>query len=132
MNEKQSDSDAFEQRTRELYEADVAGLDAATRSKLTQARQRALGELDRPVAWLPLSMPQTAMAGLVVAIAGGWLLLRPGGLPEDGLPNIVAADDIEILLAEEELEFLEEIEFYAWLEAQPEFEGLADTADGAG
>lgn len=122
----------FEKRTRERFDSDVAGLDAATRSKLNRARQRALGELDRAPPWRWLSAPQTALAGVVVAVIGGWLLIRSVPLGEDALPEVAAASEFDILLAEDELEFLEEIEFYAWLEAQPEFEGLADTLDGAG
>jgi len=36
------DDKFFEQRARELFSGEVEGLDAATRSKLNQARQRAL------------------------------------------------------------------------------------------
>ena len=40
MNDKSKEE--FERKTRELFDAEVAGLDAATRSKLNRARQRAL------------------------------------------------------------------------------------------
>ncbi len=123
----------FERRTRELFDSEVAGLDAATRSKLNRARQRALTELDRPAAsLLRAPLPQAAAATLAVAAIGGLLFLRGGAVLEEPIPEITAVSDIEILLAEDDIEFLEEIEFYAWLEAQPEFEELADTLEGAG
>jgi hypothetical protein len=131
MNDKQTES--FERRTRELFDREVADLDAATRSKLNQARQRALSELDGPSSVFGFPLPKAALAAVVVAAFGGWLFIRGGPAPDEEVsPDFAAATDLEIMLAEDELEFLEEIEFYAWLEAQPEFEGLADTVDGAG
>ena len=43
--------------------------------------------------------------------------------------GIAEVDDVELLLGEDELELIEELEFYAWLEEQPEFQ-VSD--DGAG
>jgi hypothetical protein len=37
----------FEQRAREVFDASVDGIDAATRSRLNQARQAATAELER-------------------------------------------------------------------------------------
>ena len=131
MNDKHRES--FERRTRELFDREVADLDAATRSKLNQARQRALSELDGPSSVFGFPLPQAALAAVAVAAFGGWLFMRGGLAPDEGIaPEFAAATDLEIMLAEDELEFLEEIEFYAWLEAQPEFEGLTDSVDGAG
>jgi hypothetical protein len=127
MNE--NDQKEFERQTRELFDREVAGLDAATRSKLNRARQRALAELDRPTATLLRGpLPQAAAAAVAVAAIGGLLLLRGGVAPEVATPDFAVVSDIEILLAEDDLEFLEEIEFYAWLEAQPEFENLEEGA----
>jgi hypothetical protein len=128
-----SDNEQFERRTRELFDAEVAGLDAATRSKLNRARQRALSELERPAAsLLRAPLPQAAAATIAVVAIGGMLLLRGGAGVDAPVPEVTAVSDIEILLAEDDIEFLEEIEFYAWLEAQPEFEALTDAQEGAG
>lgn len=131
MNDK--DHKEFEQKTRELFAREVAGLDGATRSRLNQARQRALAELDRP-AWslTRLPVPQAAVAAVAVAVVSGLLLMRGGVSPVEPAPEFATASDIEILLAEDDMEFLEELEFYAWLEEQPEFADLEDPLEGAG
>ena len=127
------DQKDFEQRTRELFDREVAGLDAATRSKLNQARQRALTEMDRP-ALLPLRIPvpQAAVAAVAVAAISALFIFRADVTTDDSSIDFAAASDIEILLAEDDLEFLEELEFYAWLEAQPEFADTEDSLEGAG
>ena len=45
-----SDPTPFEKRTKEILEESTARLDGRTRSRLTQARHAALGQLERP-AW---------------------------------------------------------------------------------
>jgi hypothetical protein len=131
MNDKSKEE--FERKTRELFDAEVAGLDAATRSKLNHARQRALTELDRSgFTLLRTPLPQAAAAAIAVAAVGGLLFLRGGVETPIPTADVSVASDIEILLAEDDIEFLEEIEFYAWLEAQPEFEALTQSQEGAG
>jgi hypothetical protein len=46
--------------------------------------------------------------------------------------EVAALDDLELLLAEDEFEMLEELEFYAWLEEQPELENPEPAGDGVG
>jgi hypothetical protein len=118
-----------ERRTKRIFDESVAGVDAATRSRLTQARHRALQEL-KPAG--PGLRWQLIPAGALAAAAlAAFLLFGRGGPPEVGLQ--VSADDLEMLLGDEELEMLdEEIEFYAWLEEQPEFTAPAATGDGVG
>jgi hypothetical protein len=60
------------------------------------------------------------------------LLWQNGPRPE---PGLAAFQDMEILLGEDglEIEMLdEEIEFYAWLEEQPELAAPAAIDDGVG
>ena len=89
-------------------------LDGHVLSRLNQARHAAVEEISaaRPRRWLwaPVAAAATAAAVVVVLRLAG-----PGQVP-DGLP--VALDDLEIMLAEEDLELLEELEFYAWLDLQ--------------
>jgi len=114
---------AFEERTKLLFDESVAGLDAATRSKLTRARHRALEELEAsaPVGWRPQWIP----AGVVAAVLVGVLLLwqgQPAVSPDGQAFDVAALSDLEILLGEEDLDMIQELEFYAWLDEQ------ADTA----
>jgi hypothetical protein len=127
-----SDQTGLEKRARELFERSVADLDAATRTKLTQARHRALREMERSTMtreWLSLR-PQAAAAVLVVVAVGVAWLLVPSRAPLVPGESLAEASDVELLLGEDELELIEDLEFYAWLEGQPEFR--VDGDDGAG
>jgi hypothetical protein len=121
--------DAFERHTKRVFDESVAALDGATRSRLTQARYRALAERERQqgvrLRWVLAPAGTLAAAALVA-----WLALWQA--PQVGDSNLQATEltDLEILLAEEELEMLDEdLDFYAWLEEQPEF---VDAGDGVG
>lgn len=118
----------FERRTKRVFDASVAAIDAATRSRLTQARYRALEERASPRArsWRSALVPAGAVAATALV---AWLVVwqsPPTSTAVQGTPLA----DLEILLGEEDLEMLdEELEFYGWLEEQPEF---ADTDDSVG
>ena len=122
----------FEERKKRLFDQSVAALDGATRSKLTQARYRALEELvgpRKPIwnrSWLP--------AGAAAAVAVLSLMLWQGQLEpvSDAGFDVAAVTDLEILLGEEELEMVEELEFYAWLDEQAELTSGQILEDGIG
>jgi hypothetical protein len=65
----------------------------------------------------------TAVAVLVV-----W---QNGGAPDRPV-EVAALNDLELLLATDEFEMLEELEFYAWLEEQGELPAPAPTGDEVG
>ena len=114
------DGSNFERRTKRVFDDSVAALDAATRSKLTQARYRALEEQAsaRDRGWRSSLMP----AGTVAATALVALLVVWQAPQRPRVPDPEPLSDLEILLGEEDLQMLdEEIEFYGWLEEQPEF-----------
>ena len=119
MSDDNGDS-KFERRTKRAFDDSVAALDAATRSKLTQARYRALEEQTsaRDRGFRSSLLP----AGTVAATALVAFLVVWQATPPAPVPQAAALGDLEILLGEEDLEMLdEEIEFYGWLEEQPEF-----------
>ncbi len=122
----------FEEGTKLGFEQSVAALDGQTRSKLTQARYRALQELSaRPSpAWSRSWLP----AGAVTAVALMSLMLWQGRMEplNDGGFDVAAVTDLEILLGEEELDMIEELEFYAWLEEQVELTSGEIVEDGIG
>jgi hypothetical protein len=128
MSEREFDrNEEFERRTKQEFDRSTAALDAATRSRLTRARFRALEE---GAALAPRRRWQWsfAPAGAVLAVAlSAWLLLwqNPAGT-EAGL-QVASLNDLEILLAEEDIEMLDEgLEVYGWLEEQPEFVAAVD------
>jgi hypothetical protein len=122
----EKDISAFERQTKRVFDESVAGLDAATRSRLTRARYRALEELapTRARRWGFTLIPAGTLAATALL---AWFLVVQR--PVDEL-QVTSVDDLEILLAEEDLEMLDEdLEFYGWLEEQPEF---ANADDGIG
>jgi hypothetical protein len=112
------DRSSFERRAKRAFDDSVGALDGATRSRLTQARHCALDEQahGRDRRWLSTLVP----AGAVTATAlVAWLFVWQ---PPPEVVQDAALGDLEILLGEEDLEMLdEELEFYGWLEQQPEF-----------
>lgn len=93
-------------------------LDAHTQSQLNRARQCALEAMDKqraPVFTWPLA-GATAAAVLVAVL----MVSQPEVLPETGETEIVAAapaDDLELLLAVDSLEMIDELEFFELLSA---------------
>jgi len=105
--------DEFERKASELLSEDVEHLDAETLSRLRQARTRALGKRQRRAIWYWPAAGALA-AGLLV------LVLYPEEPPP--LPSIY--EDPVQQAAAEDLELLEDLEFYAWLALEEE--GAAD------
>jgi len=125
MSDENSSSD-FEQRAKRAFDDSVGALDAATRSRLTQARHRALEELasQRDRGWRSSLLPAGAVAA--TALLAVLLVWQPPG--DTAVVQTEQLSDLEILLGEEDLEMLdEEIEFYGWLEEQPEFANAGDS-----
>jgi hypothetical protein len=116
------DNGDFERRTKRLFDDSVAALDGATRSRLTQARHRALEERKsaRDTRWRWSLIPAGTLAATALV---AWFAVWHRPPVSDDVQEAPLAD-LEILLGEEDLEMLdEELEFYGWLEEQPEFAG---------
>lgn len=118
-----------ERRARELFDASVAGLDAATRSRLNRARQAAVAEVEHARrspwrAWWP------AAAAASVALLAVMLWRTPGTGVEPsarGPGPVPAAEVVEMLATGEDFAVAtDDPEFYTWLASH----GLP--ANGAG
>ena len=111
MKREPATRDPFADRTKELFDESVDGLDGATLSRLNQGRQRALAELDRDsphrqwLRWVPVT--GVAAAALVAVM----VVNQPGPVDEP-----ITATDFEMLIEHEELELLQDLDFYSWLE----------------
>lgn len=113
--EPREDADRrLEEAARQMLRQGAEDIDAATASRLNRARQAALAGLgDRRSAWLGGWQPAlgaAAVAGLALAL---WLGREPAPLPA----KVDAALALEVLLADENLEMIEDLEFYDWLQA---------------
>jgi hypothetical protein len=112
------DTDPIEERSRELFEGSVERLDARTRSRLNQARQRALEEIKKGSTrryWLGVPLGGLAAAALIAMV-----LIRGGG--ESGVPQQENADlpldDFDIVADTDSFEMIQDVEFYSWLAEQ--------------
>ena len=104
--------DKFLQEAKARFDESVDDLDAATLSTLNRGRHGAIDEAGRHnptvLRWVPVT-------GVAVAVLAGVMVLQPEPTTIDPLPASV--DDMEILLGEESIEMLENLEFYASIDA---------------
>jgi hypothetical protein len=134
-NERPTESELssdFERSAKQAFDASVRGLDAATRARLVAARERALENARgaRPsLGWSWSLAPSGALAAAVV-VAVLVLAYHPRSteVGPQQFPN-----DLEILLGNEDLAMLDDdIDFYSWLEDQPDFAPPTGNGDGVG
>jgi len=117
------DRNELERRARELHDEAVEHLDTDTLARLAEARRIALDDaasrsktrISFGKRWAPAAM--TAGLG---SLAIAWLLFDYQRASTDVFVEDELADDIEILLAGENLELLEDLDFYLWLTMQPD------------
>lgn len=103
---KSPDDKAFVEQIREQLEAHADTVDEVTAARLAQARRQALLQAEQPARrWLPASGMAAAAAAVLIGVV---VLMRPVANHDVGWEYWVAGDDIELI---------EELEFYAWLEA---------------
>lgn len=102
--------DSVKRRLSELEQ----GLDAATLARLRAARQKALAyQQDRswwraPASWVPAGALAAAAAGVAIATFL-WLSAPLSTLPPTDM------EDLELLAAEDSIEFYTDLDFYHWL-----------------
>lgn len=113
----------FENRAKELFDDSVDRLDAATLSQLNQRRQAALAEVASAGSsiqwgrWLPAAGVTAAAVVAVVMMQGTPVVESP----------VDELTDFEILISDDNLEMIEELEFYSWLE-----EAAGEASDNVG
>ena len=108
-------SDELEHKARALFEDSVERLDARTRSKLTQARNRALDEVKKGAARRRWIWAPAGGFALAAVVAVGVVLWSGRTAPQ---PGAAALEDLEIVADSDNLELLQDVEFYAWLDEQ--------------
>jgi len=108
MNEEHQ-HDSLIQNIHSQLESSVDEIDAATQSRITRARYRALDQGGRQGTfnfWVPTGAVATACVAVLM------FLLVPNTPVEDPAP----LDDFELISNIDDLELLEDLEFYEWLE----------------
>lgn len=108
--------EGFEKRLGQALRDRAGRLDASTRSRLTQARSAALAELESgrargPRRWW--SLGAATAAAVIVAVV---MMERPEAPIAETGADVEPLEDLDIVLAEDSLEFIEDWEFYRWLE----------------
>jgi len=106
---------------RALLDESAQAIDAATLSRLNRARQAALAQRRprrRAAWWLPAA--GLACSGALLLAIVAWAPLRPTH-PVDAAPGSGAAvlsAETDAVAGDDSFEFYQDLEFYAWLDAQ--------------
>lgn len=126
MSTDEQDLEAFGRRAGEHLRSDAAGMDAATRTRLAQARAAAL-DAARPqrLSAARLLVPAGALASAALLAV---LLTRPGDHGEGDVVNALAAAalyDLELIADGDAWALSEEadLEFIEWAAGMAELEG---------
>lgn len=126
MNEPNEWPGELELRAREAFDEHVASLDARTRSRLNQARHAALDvartkkRLIMP-RWL---MPAGSMAALAMIVTVTFQYMHDTAAVSANKPAVTSAmEDMDIIASNDELDLLQNVDFYEWLDT-------ADAIDG--
>lgn len=110
MNETSESGTRLAGRVRTLLDADLETLDRATQARLRWSRAAALRSAvpaRRRFAW--------AQVGAFATLALAFVLLLPIH-GNDGTKVAESVGDLDLLVTEENLEMLEDYEFFLWLE----------------
>jgi len=125
-NENPPHSSGFEQRAKILLQESAEQLDGSTRSRLTQARHAALDALKQGQGnlwrWLVPATGATAAAVLAIVVT-----FNPARHSTEAIAPIAQVDEMEIVTADDSLEFYRDVEFYAWLDTVIDDENPAST-----
>jgi hypothetical protein len=112
--DQEPDPNGIEARSKTVFDTSVSELNGNVRSRLTQARHAAVAELERgkrPV-WQRMLVPASGLAATAIIAA---LVFMPD-MHRAGPVGPALADDMPLLLDSDNMDMLENLEFYAWLD----------------
>jgi hypothetical protein len=113
-------------QARRLLDESAQALDAATLSRLNRARQAALAQRTprRRAAWVFLPAGLAGACALLLAV-GVWHGRRaPTAMPAQAAVaagangSAVNAGDLDMIASGDDLEMMQDLDFYAWLDEQ--------------
>jgi len=108
------------EQAKELLDDSTRNLDAATLSRLNRARQRAL-EQARPRVLRPWFLPAglASACAVLIAVAVAWHTPTSTVAPTlTGANAGTFAGDLDMMTSDDGIEFYQDLDFYAWLDAQ--------------
>ena len=107
------------ERARELYRAAATHVDADTRSRLRDARVRALAAADAPAHGTHWLLPGGALAAIALAALMLWQPLPRGAAPAVGAANTATDADSDLPPDAEQADpmLYQNLDFYGWLAA---------------
>jgi hypothetical protein len=113
-NQEPDATSGIEARSKAVFDASAGEVNASVRSRLTQARFAAVAELERGKRslWQRLLLPASGAATAAIVAA---LLIGPGTHRTVSGP-VLADEDMPMLLGSDNMEMIEDMEFYAWLD----------------
>ena len=107
----------LEQRSRQLFDVQVASLDARTLSRLNRARQAALEVADtRRVVMPRWLVPASSVAAFALIAMVTFQYTHVATQPNSNMQATSAMEDMEIIASTDELDLLQNVDFYDWLD----------------
>lgn len=101
---------------RDSLDRSIEHLDAATLSRLNQARHKALATKQRHGYGLPW-LAAGSLAAIIVALLASRLLLTSPEILTENMP-IASIDDAEFIDVSEDIELLDDLDFVSWMVTQ--------------
>lgn len=131
--DRRDGDESFARAAGALLRESAEQIDAATASRLNRARQAALAQMPRRrsrATWLVPALSTAAVGALAVGL---WLNRSGGpGVPAAAPVAVESAADMDLLLADDSLEMFEDLEFYAWLDADLSADELGAELESTG
>jgi len=119
-----SGNDDFERRLKSDLRRIVDDTSPEVRARISEMAAAAAREQRRTASrFLPALVPLGGIAALGVVVVAVQMLRAPPGVIEKAPP--ISADDVALLLNVDNLDLLEQMEFYLWLDREP---GVLDAA----
>ncbi|HEX4479202.1 MAG TPA: hypothetical protein VH082_00220 [Rudaea sp.] len=107
-------------QAKQLLDDSAQSLDASTLSRLNRVRQRAL-EQARPRAMRPWFVPAglASACAVLIAVAVAWHTPTASVAPASSSASAgTFANDLDMMTSDDGIEFYQDLDFYAWLDAQ--------------
>jgi hypothetical protein len=94
----------------ESLDDSIEHLDAHTLSRLNRARHKALAQAERPGLFNSQWIKAGTLTVLLVTVINGWLFFSA---PE--VQQQMNTDDFELIIASEDFELMQDLDFVAWM-----------------